>query len=272
MTTIPLLDIRDLTVEFCDAPRHRARRPAHRHLGRQGRDAGHRRRVRLRQVRHVLCGDAHPRPRRAHRRGLGELRRHRCAQGQRARDAQPARARDLDDLPEPARGPEPDPQGRPPDRGRAAPARPGGLRRQDRKGHRHPRAGAHRAAEGALPRLSVRAVGRHVPARGDRAGAGLPAAAADRRRAHHRPRRHHAEDRDGPDRGADARARHVHHPHHPRSRPRRRLLRPRRGDGERQRGGDGRRGDHLQGALARLYEEADARHAASRRDAARPSA
>ena len=40
--------------------------------------------------------------------------------GQRRRDARPARPRDLDDLPEPARGAQPDPQGRPADRGRAA--------------------------------------------------------------------------------------------------------------------------------------------------------
>ena len=90
----------------------------------------------------------------------------------------------------------------------------------------------------ALPRLSVRAVGRHVPARRDRAGARLPAAIADRRRADHRPRRHHAEGGDGADRRADARARHVDDPDHPRSRARRRLLRPRRGDGEGPRGGD----------------------------------
>ena len=41
-------------------------------------------------------------------------------------------------------------------------------------------------------RLSVRAFGRHVPARGDRDGAGLRAAAADRRRADHRARHHDA--------------------------------------------------------------------------------
>ena len=35
-------------------------------------------------------------------------------------DAQPARPRNVDDLPEPARGAQPDPQGRTPDRGRAA--------------------------------------------------------------------------------------------------------------------------------------------------------
>jgi ABC-type lipoprotein export system ATPase subunit len=86
-------------------------------------------------------------------------------------------------------------------------------------------------------------------------------------RARHRPRCHHAEDRNGPDRAADTRTRNVHHPYHPRSRPCRRLLRLRRGDGERQRGGNSRRGDHLRGAVARLYEEADAGYAASRRDA-----
>ena len=107
-----------------------------------------------------------------------------------------------------------------------------------REGDRDARAGAHRAPARALSRLSVRAVRRHVPARRDRAGARLPAAAADRRRADHRPRRHDAEGGDGPDRRADARARHVDHPDHPRSRARRRLLRPRRGDGEGPRGGD----------------------------------
>ena len=114
----------------------------------------------------------------------------------------------------------------------------GRLRRRHREGDRDPRAGAHRAAARALPRLSVRALGRHVPARRHRARARLPAAAADRRRADHRPRRHHAEDRDGPGRRADARARHVDDPDHPRSRPRRDLLRPRRGDGEGPRGRD----------------------------------
>jgi ABC-type dipeptide/oligopeptide/nickel transport system ATPase component len=39
--------------------------------------------------------------------------------------------------------------------------------------------------------LSVRAVGRPAPARHDRHGAGLPAGAADRRRADDRARRHH---------------------------------------------------------------------------------
>ena len=42
---------------------------------------------------------------------------------QRRRHARPARPRNVDDLPEPARGAQSDPQGRPPDRGRAAGAR-----------------------------------------------------------------------------------------------------------------------------------------------------
>ena len=42
-----------------------------------------------------------------------------------ARDARSARPRNLDDLPEPARGAQPDPHGRAPDRGRAAPPRAG---------------------------------------------------------------------------------------------------------------------------------------------------
>ena len=44
--------------------------------------------------------------------------------------------------------------------------------------------------EARLAHLSVRAVGRPAPARDDRDGAGLPAGAADRRRADHRARRH----------------------------------------------------------------------------------
>ena len=44
---------------------------------------------------------------------------------QRTTDARAARPRNLDDLPEPARGAQSDPQGRPADRGRAAPARAG---------------------------------------------------------------------------------------------------------------------------------------------------
>ena len=76
-------------------------------------------------------------------------------------------------------------------------------RRSRREGDRGAGAGPDRAAARALSRLSVRTVRRHVPARRDRAGAGLQSAASDRRRADHRPRRHHAEGGDGPDRRTD---------------------------------------------------------------------
>ena len=102
-------------------------------------------------------------------------------------DARSARPRNLDDLPESARGAQSDPQGRRPDRGRAAPARSIDDERPRRKGDRGAGAGQDRAAARALSCLSVRAVGRHVPARGDRAGAGLQSAAPDRGRADHRP-------------------------------------------------------------------------------------
>ncbi len=75
--------------------------------------------------------------------------------------------------------------------------------RPRREGDRGAGAGQDRPPARALSRLSVRTVGRHVPARRDRAGAGLQSAAPDRGRADHRPRRHHAEGGDGPDRRAD---------------------------------------------------------------------
>ena len=148
-------------------------------------------------------------------------------------------------------------------------ARLGGAHRQ---GDRDPRPGAHRAPARALSRLSVRALRRHVPARRHRAGARLQAATADRRRADHRPRRHHAEDRDGPRHRADARARHVDDPDHARSRPRRGLLRPRGRDGEGPRGRDRGVVEDLQGAGASLHAQADARDAAAGRVAARTAA
>ena len=79
--------------------------------------------------------------------------------------------------------------------------------RPRREGDRGAGAGQDRAAARALPRLSVRTVRRHVPARRDRAGARLQSAAPDRGRADHRPRRHHAKGGDGPDRRTDQAAR-----------------------------------------------------------------
>ena len=89
-----------------------------------------------------------------------------------------------------------------------------GGERSRREGDRGAGAGQDRAPARALSRLSVRTFRRHVPARRDRAGAGLQSAASDRGRADHRPRRHHAEGRDGPDRRTDKAARHVDHPDH----------------------------------------------------------
>ena len=52
--------------------------------------------------------------------------------------------------------------------------------------------GPYPLARAAHRRLSAQALRRHAPARHDRHGAGLRSPAADRRRAHHRARRHHA--------------------------------------------------------------------------------
>ena len=112
--------------------RHRQGGAACQHLRRQGRDARHRRRIRLRQVGDLLCGDADSRPRRQDRRRLGDVLRHRRQGRDRRPDARPARPRNLDDLPEPARGAQSDPQSRRPDRGRAAPACAAVARSTDR--------------------------------------------------------------------------------------------------------------------------------------------
>ena len=94
-------------------------------------------------------------------------------------------------------------------------------------------------------RLPPPVLGGHGPAGDDRHGPGLRAQAADRRRAHHRPRR----DRPGP--GARpaarpaARVRHVDPAHHPRPRRRGRRGRPGRGDV--------RRPDHRDGLLTDVF-------------------
>ena len=273
MTAQPLLDVNDLTVEFAT---RRGIVKAVQHVNiirRQGRDARHRRRIRFRQVGDILRGDEDSRPRRQDRRGLGDVLRHRRQGCERKPDARPARPRNLDDLPEPAGGAQSDPQGRRPDRGRAAPARAAvDGHRSRRKGDRGAGAGQDRASARALSRVSVRTVRRHVPACRDRAGAGLQSAAPDRGRADHRPRRDHAEGGDGPDRRADQAAEYVDHPDHPRSRPRRRLLRPRDRDGKGPRGGDREIIGHLRQSGACLHQEADARDAAGRRFPARPVA
>ena len=82
----------------------------------------------------------------------------------------------------------------------------------------------------ARERISAPALGRHAPARDDRAGDGLQPDPADRRRADHRARRHDP----GPDPGADGPAaegdRHEHAVRHPQSRRGRAVRRRGRGD------------------------------------------
>ncbi len=194
MAAQPLLDVNDLTVER-HAARHHQGGAASTLLARARRSASSV--IRLRQS-IASCGNAmlDRASRSPKARWCFRHRRQAATEDQ----IRPARPRDLDDLPESARGAEPDPQSRRSDRGRAAPARAGRRERPRREGDRGAGAGQDRPPARALPRLSVRIVGRHVPARGDRAGAGLQSAASDRGRADHRSRRHHAESRDGPDR------------------------------------------------------------------------
>ena len=183
-----------------DAARHRPGGAARQHLRRQGRDARHRRRIRLRQIGHLLCGDAHPRPRRHDRRRLGDVLRHRRARRAAKSEMRDLRGREMSMIfQNPRAALNPIRKVGRPDRGRAAAARAGAAARcrSEKAIEALEQVRIARPAR-ALSRLSVRTVRRHVPARRDRAGARLPAAAPDRRRADHRPRRHHAEGGDGP--------------------------------------------------------------------------
>ena len=163
------------------AARHRESRAACQHFRRQGRDARHRRRIRFRQIGDIICSDADPRPRRQDRRGLGGVFRHRRQGRDRKPDARSPRPRNLDDLPEPARGAQSNPESRRPDRGRAAPACAAVDReRPRREGDRGAGAGQDCPSPRTLSRLSVRTLRRHVPARRDRIGACLQSAASDR--------------------------------------------------------------------------------------------
>ena len=214
----------------------------------------------------------------------------------RPRDARDPRRRDLDHLPGADDLAVGAPHGRRPDRrgGRAAwrrrpsqqhpfagqPDARGGRAlapahepRPDRRAHRR------HAAHGRLPRsqartahLSVRAVGRPAPARHDRHGAGLPAGAADRRRADHRARRHHPGPDPAPDEGPAERARHGAADDHARSRRGRQRRRRRRRDVSRQGGEVGQPARHLRRPAASLPEGAAACGAALRHEAGRAPA
>ena len=120
----------DLTVEFAHPARHRPGGQACRHQRRQRRDRGVVGESGSGKSVTSYAVHAHPRPRRQR---IAEGSRA-CSAGSTSRaaprtTARPARPRDVDDLPEPAHRAQPDPQGRPADRGRAAAACAGRQRR-----------------------------------------------------------------------------------------------------------------------------------------------
>ena len=90
-------------------------------------------------------------------------------------------------------------------------------------------------------RLSAPALRRPAPAHHDRGRAGARSGAADRRRADHRARRHHAGADPEADQGAARAAQHRRAVHHARLRRGRRGRAPRRGDAARPRGRAGPR-------------------------------
>ncbi len=153
------------------------------------------------------------------------------------------------------------------------------LVRPQAQPHRDRDADRRHAAHGGLPRsqagiahLSVRTLGRPAPARHDRHGAGLPAGAADRRRAHDRARRHHPGPDPAPHQGPAGRARHGAPDDHPRSRRRRQRRRRRRRDVSRQGRRIGRPARHLPRSAASLSQGAAACRAALRHGARRAAA
>ena len=136
---------------------------------------------------------------------------------------------------------EPDHDHRPADRrGGAAPPGRQPNRGPD-PGPRGPRHGRDAPARGAARPVPPRAVGRTAPAGDDRHGPGLRAEAADRRRADHRPRRHHPGPDPRPDRRPAPAPAHGRDPDHPRHGGDRRPDRPGGGHVRRQDRRGGRR-------------------------------
>ncbi len=129
----------DLDRRVRDAPRHRQGRAARQHRRRQGRDASASSAspARASPVTSYAVMRILDRAGRIAEGSVDASPASTCGSASEDADARPARPRNLDDLPEPARGAQPDPQGRPPDRGRAARStRRRQRRRRDREGHR----------------------------------------------------------------------------------------------------------------------------------------
>ena len=106
-------------------------------------------------------------------------------------------------------------------------------------------------------RLSAPALRRAAPAHHDRGRAGARSGAADRRRADHRARRHHAGADPEADQGAARAAQHRRAVHHARFRRGRRGRAPRRGDAARPRGRAGHDRGRAAPAARRLHPHAD---------------
>ena len=119
---------------------------------------------------------------------------------------------------------------------------------------RTPHPGRHSRSGDAAGELSASALRRPAPARDDRDGARQRARSPDRRRAHHRARRHRAGADPDAAQGTAAAARHGDAVHHPRPRHRAKARRHRVRDEGRQdrRAGAGR--GRVHGAAASLHE------------------
>ncbi len=153
-----------------------------------------------------------------------------------------ARRGDGHDLPESARRAQSDPRRRPPDRRcDYAPIRKISASEARAQALELLRAVKIRDPEKRMAAYPHELSGGMCQRVDDRHGDLQQSGAADRRRADHRPRRHDAKGGDGPSDRDRRRARHGDHPDHPRSRSRRPLLSPRRGDGTGQAGRGGRR-------------------------------
>ncbi len=172
-----------------DEPGHRARRQRRLVRHRAGRDARDRRRVGLRQERHVACAARHPAARRSCDGGERAVRGCRADGDERRAAARDPRQADRDDLPGPDDEPEPGADDRAPDSRAARDAS-----RHEQEGSRGARRRAARPGrdperEGTAEGLSAPVLRRHASAGDDRDGAHVRAEAPDRRRADDRARR-----------------------------------------------------------------------------------